>query len=85
MQTLPRVTGLFYEVKMDTAISELRAITLREMELDKEREELRKRKLKILELDQGARKAGRNLLTPENRKALFARIRGKTYERSKAQ
>ena len=85
MQTLPRVTGLFYEVKMDTAISELRAITLREMELDKEREELRKRKLKILALDQGARKAGRTLLTPENRKASFAAQKRKAYERSKTQ
>ena len=53
MQTLPRVTGLFYEVKMDTAISELRAITLREMELDKEREELRKRKLKVTRTGSG--------------------------------
>lgn len=73
MQTLPRVTGLFYEVKMDTAISELRAITLREMELDKEREELRKRKLKILALDQGARKAGRNLLTPRKQEGVLCR------------
>lgn len=70
---------------MDTAISELRALALREMELDREREQLRKRRLEILELDQGARKAGRNMLTPENRKALFAGIRGKTYEYSKAQ
>ena len=59
---------------MDTVISELRALALREMELDREREQLRKRRLEILELDQGARKAGRNMLTPENRKALFAGI-----------
>ena len=49
---------------MDTVISELRALALREMELDREREHLRKRRLEILELDQGARKAGRNMLTP---------------------
>ena len=79
MQTLPRVTGLFYEGSMDTAINELRAITLREMELDKEKEDLRKRKLKILELDQGARKVERNLLTPENRKAQFAAQKRKAY------
>lgn len=85
MKTLPRVTGLFYEGSMDTAINELRAITLREMELDKEKEDLRKRKLKILELDQGARKVERNLLTPENRKAQFAAQKRKAYERSKTQ
>lgn len=70
---------------MDTAINELRAITLRELELDREKEELRQRKLAILELDQGTRKSGRKMLPPENRKALFAGIRRNTYECSKAQ
>jgi len=71
---------------MDTAINELRAITLRELELDREKEELRKRKLAILELDQGTRKTGRHMLSPENRKAFFAaQRRKKAYERSKTQ
>ena len=85
MQTLPRVTELFCEGSMDTAINELRAITLRELELDREKEELRKRKLAILELDQGTRKTGRHMLSPENRKAFFAAQKRKAYERSKTQ
>ena len=70
---------------MDPVIAELRSIELRELELDAEKAELRRRKLAILELDQGTRKNPRAVLSPQNRKALFASLKVKSYEHSKAQ
>lgn len=70
---------------VDPAITELRSIELREMELDAEKEQLRRRRLEILELDQGARKSGRKMLTRENRKALFTEAKRIPYEHGKAQ
>lgn len=38
---------------MDSTLAELRAIELREMQLEEEKAQLRRRKLELLELDQG--------------------------------
>ena len=69
---------------MDTTVAEIRAITLREMELEKEKAQLHQRKLELLELNHGARKSSRDMLSPENRKALFAAQKRKSHERGKA-
>jgi len=70
---------------MDSALAELRSIELRELELDAEKDQLRKRRREILELDQGARKSKHDMISPQNRKALFAGLKRSSYEHSKAQ
>lgn len=69
---------------MDTTISEIRALELREIELEAEKEWIRMRRREILELNQGARKSSRKMLSRENRKTQFADAKRKSYERSKA-
>lgn len=71
---------------MEPLLAELRAIELREMQIEEEKEQLRRRKLELLELDQGARKSKRSMISRQNGKALFAGLkRSTTYEHSKAQ
>ena len=69
----------------DPVVNELRSIELREMALDEEKAELRRRKLQLLNLDQGARKSGRDMLSREQGKALFAKLKGTPHECSKTQ
>ena len=69
----------------DIRINRLRRIRQRKKELLREFDSLDQEEDDILELSQGARKSSREMLTKENKKALFAGIRGKTYEYSKAQ
>lgn len=69
---------------MDTAISEIRALELREIELEAEKEWIRMRRREILELNQGARKSRSKMLSPEARKTQFADAKRKAHERSKA-
>lgn len=66
-------------------LAELRSIFLREIELEKEKEELERRKLELLDLSSGSRKSGKDMLTREQGKALFAIVRSKNYELGKAQ
>lgn len=69
----------------DSVVGELRSIELREMALEEEKARLRRRKLQLLDLDQGARKSGRNMLSPAQGKALFAKLRGVSdHEHGKA-
>ena len=70
---------------MDPTLAELRAIEIREMQLDEEKAQLRRRKLELLELDQGARKSKRSMISRQNGKALFVGLKRSAYERSKAQ
>lgn len=68
---------------MDTAISEIRALELREIELEAEKEWIRMRRREILELNQGARKPRSKMLSPEAGKTLFAGLKRSSHERSK--
>ena len=71
---------------MEPLLAELRAIELREMQIEEEKAQLRRRKLELLELDQVARKSKRSMISRQNGKALFAGLkRSTTYEHSKAQ
>ncbi|WP_418764423.1 hypothetical protein [Mailhella sp.] len=71
---------------MEPLLAELRAIELREMQIEEEKAQLRRRKLELLELDQGTRKSKRSMISRQNGKALFAGLkRSTTYEHSKAQ
>ena len=71
---------------MEPLLAELRAIELREMQIEEEKTQLRRRKLELLELDQGTRKSKRSMISRQNGKALFAGLkRSTTYEHSKAQ
>lgn len=70
---------------MNNIVAELRSIVMREIELEKEKAELHRRKLAILELDRGPRKTGRAVLSPQNRKALFASLKVQSYEHGKTQ
>lgn len=45
---------------MEPLLAELRAIELREMQIEEEKAQLRRRKLELLELDQGSRKSKRS-------------------------
>lgn len=47
---------------MEPLLAELRAIELREMQIEEEKVQLRRRKLELLELDQGARKSKRSMI-----------------------
>lgn len=69
---------------MDTTIAEIRELERRDMELDAEKEWIRKRRREILELNQGTRKSSRDTLSPKSREALFADVKRKSHERSKA-
>ena len=69
---------------MDTTIAEIRELERRDMELDAEKEWIRKRRREILALNKGARKSSRDTLSPEIGKALFADVKRKSHERSKA-
>lgn len=69
---------------MDTTIAEIRELERRDMELDAEKEWIRKRRREILELNQGARKPRREMLSPETGKTQFAGLKRKAHERSKA-
>ena len=70
---------------MDNTIAELRSIVQRRNALTREDDRLHQRMLELLELDQGARKSPRKMLSPEAGKALFADVKRKAYERSKTQ
>ena len=70
---------------MEPTLAELRAIEIREMQLDEEKAQLRRRKLELLELDQGSRKSKRSMISRQNGKALFAGLKRSAYEHSKAQ
>lgn len=70
---------------MDSTLAELRAIELREMQLEEEKVQLRLRKLELLELDQGTRKSKRSMISRQTGKALFAGLKRSAYEHSKAQ
>lgn len=59
----------------DTRINELRNIEMRIIDLEKEKATLQKRKMEILELDKGTRKPQREMLSRQDRKALFAEIK----------
>lgn len=69
---------------METTISEIRAIVQRRRDIAIEDERLHQRFLELLELNQGARKSSRDTLSPEVGKALFADVKRKSHERSKA-
>lgn len=69
---------------MDTTISEIRALELREIELEAEKEWIRMRRREILELNQGARKSSRKMLSPKAGKALFAELKRSSHEHGKA-
>lgn len=60
---------------MNTALAEVRSIELRLMELEEEKAQLSRRKLEILELSAGTRKPRKDMITPQNRKALFAGLK----------
>ncbi|WP_288229657.1 hypothetical protein [uncultured Desulfovibrio sp.] len=69
----------------DPIVNELRSIELREIALEEEKAKLRRRKLQLLDLDQGARKSGRDMLSPAQGKALFAKLKGvSNHEHGKA-
>lgn len=70
---------------MDTTVSELRAIIQRRRELALEDDRLNQRFLELLELNQWTRKSSRDTLSPKSREALFAGVKRKSHERSKAQ
>ena len=71
---------------MEPLLAELRAIELREMQIEEEKAQLRRRKLALLDIDQGTRKSTRSMISRQNGKALFAGLkRSTTYEHSKAQ
>lgn len=72
------------ENQRDPVVNELRLIELREIALEEEKAKLRRRKLQLLDLDQGARKSGRDMLSPAQGKALFAKLKGVAYEHGKA-
>ena len=63
---------------MNTALAEVRSIELRLMELEEEKAQLSRRKLEILELSAGTRKPCKDMITPANRKALFAGLKRST-------
>ena len=69
---------------METTISEIRSIVQRRRELEIEDQRLYQRFLELLELNQGTRKSSRDRLSPESGKALFADVKRKAHERSKA-
>lgn len=58
----------------DSCILELREIEKREMAIEAEKIVLQRRRRELLELN-GTRKTRKNMLTPEEGKALFAKIR----------
>ena len=60
---------------MDATIAELRSIELREIELEEEKTRLRRRKLELLSISSCTRKPSKDMLSPENRKALFAELK----------
>ena len=68
---------------MDTTITEIRELERRDMELDAEKEWIRKRRREILELNRGARKPRREMLSPEAGKTQFASLKREAHERSK--
>jgi hypothetical protein len=70
--------------RMETTISEIRSIVQRRRELEIEDQRLYQRFLELLELSQGTRKSSRDTLSPEVGKALFADVKRKSHERSKA-
>lgn len=69
---------------MDTTLAELRSIKLRMMELEAELAQLHSRELEMLELNTGTRKPQKDMITPANRKALFAGLKRSSYELGKA-
>ena len=69
---------------METTISEIRSIVQRRRELEIEDQRLYQRFLELLELNQGTRKPFRDALSPQAGKALFADVKRKSHERSKA-
>lgn len=69
---------------MEPTIAEIRCIIQRLKEMDIENERLVQRLTEILELDQGARKSSRKMLSDRQGKALFAGLKRMSYERSKA-
>ena len=60
---------------MDATVAELRSIELREIELEEEKLRLRRRKLELLSISSCTRKPRKDMLSPENRKALFAGLK----------
>ena len=70
---------------MDTTLAEVRSIKLRMMELEEELAQLRHRELEILELATGTRKPKKDMITPAHGKALFAGLKRRPHELSKAQ
>lgn len=60
---------------MDATVAELRSIELREMELEEEKALLRRRKLELLSISSCTRKTRKDMLSIENRKALFAGLK----------
>jgi hypothetical protein len=54
------------------------------MELEEEKAILSRRKMEILELNTGTRKPRKDMITPQNRKALFAGLKRSTHELGKA-
>ena len=60
---------------MDATVAELRSIELREMELEEEKALLRRRKLELLIISSCTRKPRKDMLSPENSKALFAGLK----------
>lgn len=69
---------------MNAALAEVRSIKLRMLELEEELAQLRRRELEILELNTGTRKPRKDMITPQNRKALFAGLKRSTNELGKA-
>jgi hypothetical protein len=69
---------------MNAALAEVRSIELRLMELEEEKAMLSRRKMEILELNTGTRKPRKDMITPQNRKALFAGLKRSTHELGKA-
>ena len=69
---------------MNAALAEVRSIELRLMELEEEKAMLSRRKMEILELNTGTRKPAKSMITPQNRKALFAGLKRSTNELGKA-
>lgn len=66
----------------DTRITQLRDIEIQMLDMKKKMEELEKQKLHILELDRGTRKTQREMLSRQDRKALFAELKRDAHERS---
>jgi hypothetical protein len=69
---------------MNAALAEVRSIKLRMLELEEELAQLRRRELEILELNTGTRKPAKSMITPANRKALFAGLKRSSHELGKA-